>query len=153
MARRILRDDPWARIQDLLPGKASDCGVTARDNRRFQEAVLWIERTRAPWRDRPPELGNWQTTFTRFSRRVQHQDPRPRRCARQPHRFHAHRRRTRRPHPGRPGDGEQMREQRQVKRTSSRYRSSASLSVVLSASTLEAATPASLPCSTRRAQA
>ena len=68
MARRILRDDPWARIKDLLPGKASDCGVTAKDNRRFLEAVLWIGRTGAPWRDLPPELGNWHTTFTRFSR-------------------------------------------------------------------------------------
>ncbi len=25
-------------------------------------------RTGAPWRDLPPELGNWHTTFTRFSR-------------------------------------------------------------------------------------
>src|SRR5690625_3915427 len=30
--------------------------------------VLWIGRTGAPWRDLPPELGNWHTTFTRFSR-------------------------------------------------------------------------------------
>ncbi|HQU17398.1 MAG TPA: IS5 family transposase [Gammaproteobacteria bacterium] len=68
MARRILQDGQWARIQDLLPGKASDCGVTTKDNRRFLEAVLWIGRTGAPWRDPPAELGNWHTPFTRFSR-------------------------------------------------------------------------------------
>lgn len=68
MQRRVLRDDQWERIKDLLPGKASDRGVTAKDNRLFFEAVLWIARTGAPWRDLPPELGNWHTTFTRFSR-------------------------------------------------------------------------------------
>ena len=68
MARSILRDDQWERIKDLLPGKATDCGVTAKDNRLFVEAVLWIGRTGAPWRDLPAELGNWHTTTTRFSR-------------------------------------------------------------------------------------
>ena len=68
MPRSILRDDQWERIQDLLPGKATDCGVTAKDNRLFVEAVLWMGRTGAPWRDLPAELGNWHTTYTRFSR-------------------------------------------------------------------------------------
>lgn len=68
MARRILRNDQWERIKDLLPGKAGDRGVTAADNRQFIEAVLWILRTGAPWRDLPPELGHWHTTYTRFSR-------------------------------------------------------------------------------------
>ncbi|MGH8434049.1 MAG: IS5/IS1182 family transposase, partial [Pseudomonas sp.] len=35
MHRYWLRDDQWERIKELLPGKASDRGVTARDNRRF----------------------------------------------------------------------------------------------------------------------
>ena len=68
MKRKILRDDQWDRIKDQLPHKAGDCGVTAKDNRLFLEAVLWIGRTGAPWRDMPAELGNWHTTFTRFSR-------------------------------------------------------------------------------------
>ena len=68
MNRCVLSDEQWERIKDLLPGKASDCGVTAKDNRLFMEAVLWIGRTGAPWRDLPSELGNWHTTFTRFSR-------------------------------------------------------------------------------------
>ena len=32
------------------------------------EAMLWILRTGAPWRDLPPEYGSWQTVYTRFSR-------------------------------------------------------------------------------------
>lgn len=67
MARTILRDDQWERIAPLLPGKASDCGVTA-DNRRFIEAVLWLLRTGAPWRDLPAEFGNWHSVYVRFSR-------------------------------------------------------------------------------------
>ena len=68
MPRTLLRDDQWERIKDLLPGKATDCGVTAKDNRLFIEAVLWIARTGSPWRDVAPALGNWHATYTRFSR-------------------------------------------------------------------------------------
>jgi transposase len=66
--RKLLRSDQWERIGPLLPGKASDPGATAKDNRLFVEAVLWIARTGAPWRDLPPALGNWHATYTRFSR-------------------------------------------------------------------------------------
>ncbi len=58
MLRMILSDDPWDRIKPYLPGKASDCGVTAANNRLsasagmaagwFVEAVLWIARTGTP---------------------------------------------------------------------------------------------------------
>ena len=68
MPRKRLRDEQWERIKDLLPGKVTDPGVTAKDNRLFLEAVLWIARTGSPWRDLPPALGNWHATFTRFSR-------------------------------------------------------------------------------------
>ncbi|WP_376717473.1 IS5 family transposase [Halomonas piscis] len=63
-----LRDDQWERIEHLLPGKASDCGVTAKDNRLFVEAVLWIARTGAPWRDLPESFGRWHTVYMRYNR-------------------------------------------------------------------------------------
>jgi putative transposase len=66
--RKMLRNDQWERIEHLLPGKAGDPGTTAKDNRLFLEAVLWIARTGAPWRDLPAQLGNWHNTHTRFSR-------------------------------------------------------------------------------------
>ena len=43
MDRTMLRDDQWARIEQLLPGKKSDPGCTAKDNRRFVEGVLHAE--------------------------------------------------------------------------------------------------------------
>jgi transposase len=63
-----LRDDQWARIEGMLPGKVGDRGRSAEDNRRFVEAVLWIARTGSPWRDLPEEFGLWNTVFRRFAR-------------------------------------------------------------------------------------
>jgi transposase len=40
----------------------------AEDNRRFVNAVLWIARTGAPWRDLPPGYGGWSNTHRRFIR-------------------------------------------------------------------------------------
>jgi transposase len=45
------RDDQWDRIKDDLPGRAGSVGVTAADNRRFVDAVLYRYRTGIPWRD------------------------------------------------------------------------------------------------------
>jgi transposase len=68
MDRIILRDDQWERLSPLLPGKSSDCGVTAKDNRLFLEAVLWIARTGAPWRDLPSHYGHWHRVYVRYNR-------------------------------------------------------------------------------------
>ena len=43
-------------------------GGNARDNRQFINAVFWILRTGAPWRDLPPDLGGWGNTHRRFIR-------------------------------------------------------------------------------------
>lgn len=59
----VLTDAQWERIKDVLPGKPGDCGVTAKDNRLFVEAVLWIARTGSPWRDLPPEFGYWHRVY------------------------------------------------------------------------------------------
>ena len=48
-------------------GKPGDPGRSGRDNRRFLEAVLWIVRTGAPWRDLPGEFGSHNTVFSRFN--------------------------------------------------------------------------------------
>lgn len=71
MARRVLNDEQWKQIGHLLPGKDTDCGVTAKDNRTFVEAVLWIARTGSPWRDLPNELGHWHRVYVRYSRWAQ----------------------------------------------------------------------------------
>lgn len=66
--RYELTDEQWERIKDLLPGKASDPGRTALDNRLFLNAVLWIARTGAPWADLPERFGKHNSVFQRFNR-------------------------------------------------------------------------------------
>ncbi len=66
--RTVLTDAMWARTGPMLPGKATDPGATAADNRRFVEAVLWRFRTGSPWRDLPERFGNWNNVFKRFRR-------------------------------------------------------------------------------------
>jgi len=68
MNRKRLRNDQWERIENLLPGKITDPGRTAKDNRQFVEAVFWILRTGSPWRDLPAEYGHWHRTYVRFAR-------------------------------------------------------------------------------------
>lgn len=52
----------------LVPGKEGDKGRHGEDNRLFVDAVLWIARAGAPWRDLPPAFGNWNSVFQRFRR-------------------------------------------------------------------------------------
>ena len=59
---------PTRAVERHLPGKATDRGVTAADNRLFLEAVLWRVRAGSPWRDLPPAFGNWNSVFQRFRR-------------------------------------------------------------------------------------
>ena len=66
--RFVVTDQLWERVSGLLPGRDGVRGVTGRDNRLFLEAVLWRVRAGLPWRDLPPEFGNWNTQFRRFRR-------------------------------------------------------------------------------------
>lgn len=66
--RYELTDGQWQKIKDLLPGRSDTVGVTAKDNRQFVNAVLWILRSGSPWRDLPERYGDWKNTHRRFSR-------------------------------------------------------------------------------------
>ncbi len=68
MIRRELTNAQWGRIENLVPGKEGDRGRHGEDNRLFVDAVLWVLRTGAPWRDLPAEFGNWNSVFQRFNR-------------------------------------------------------------------------------------
>lgn len=66
--RHDITDDVWSLLADLLPGREGSWGGMARDNRQFINAVFWILRTGAPWRDLPPDYGDWKNTHRRFCR-------------------------------------------------------------------------------------
>ena len=65
---RALTDAQWRRIERLIPGKEGDRGRHGENNRLFVDAVLWLVRAGAPWRDLPEEFGNWNSVFQRFRR-------------------------------------------------------------------------------------
>lgn len=62
-----LTDGDWSRLEPLLPSIGGR-GRPGRPHRIMLEAMLWVLRTGAPWRDLPPEYGSWKTVYTRFSR-------------------------------------------------------------------------------------
>src|SRR5579883_640673 len=68
MPRCNLREDQWQRLAPLLPPERGRKGRPSKDNRLMLQAMLWIHRTGAPWRDLPPEYGPWKSVYTRFRR-------------------------------------------------------------------------------------
>jgi len=68
--RHDISDEVWALLEPHLPGQVGQWGGIAEDNRRFINAVFWILRTGAPWRDLPPSYGNWNSVAKRFRRWV-----------------------------------------------------------------------------------
>ena len=66
--RHDISDRVWELLEPHLPGRQGSSGRNARDNRQFINAVIWILRTGAPWRDLPPEYGDWKNTNRRFCR-------------------------------------------------------------------------------------
>ena len=66
--RHDISDRTWELLEPHLSGRKGVRGVTARDNRLFINAVFWILRTGAPWRDLPPDYGDWKNTHRRFCR-------------------------------------------------------------------------------------
>jgi transposase len=66
--RHAIKDADWERIKDQLPGQPGQHGKVAKNNRLFIDAVLWIAKTGAPWRDLPEYFGNWNSVWRRLDR-------------------------------------------------------------------------------------
>lgn len=68
MRRHELDEKQFKKIEKLLPGRKDSVGVTAKNNRNFINAIYWIFKTGAPWRDLPERYGDWKNVHRRFSR-------------------------------------------------------------------------------------
>jgi len=63
-----ISDEMWSKIEPHMMGRKGQCGREGKDNRNFINAVFWILRTGAPWRDLPPCYGKYGTIHKRFKR-------------------------------------------------------------------------------------
>ena len=67
MRRQNLTDAEWRRLQRFLPPERRT-GRPPKDHRLVLDALLWLGKTGAPWRDLPERFGPWRTVATRFYR-------------------------------------------------------------------------------------
>jgi transposase len=65
-ARTWLTNDRWRKLATALEGLTRRGPRT--NDRRFLEAVIWVLRTAAPWRDLPRCFGAWNSVYRRYRR-------------------------------------------------------------------------------------
>jgi transposase len=66
-----LRDDQWERLKEYMPGGRKGKRGPRTDNRRFLNALLWMARSGARWRDLPEEFGGYATVKRRYYRWIE----------------------------------------------------------------------------------
>ena len=54
MPRHDLIEREWVRLKPLLPQRART-GRPPKDHRLILDALLWLAKTGAPWRDQPAQ--------------------------------------------------------------------------------------------------
>lgn len=65
--RYELTDSEWENIKDLLPPeRTGKKGKPSKDNRVMLNAMIWLARSGAPWRDLPERFGSWKSVYSRF---------------------------------------------------------------------------------------
>lgn len=63
MLRRYeLTDQEWEQIAPFLPAEnTGKRGCPSKDNRLMLNAMVWLARSGAPWRDIPERYGPWES--------------------------------------------------------------------------------------------
>ena len=63
------KDEEWEQVKDLLPSEAlHKQGRPPKPNRQMLNAILWIAKSGAAWRDLPERYGAWQTVYGKFKK-------------------------------------------------------------------------------------
>ena len=63
-----IQDEQWSKIYQFLQECPEVYARQEAPNRRFIEAVHWIMRTGAQWRELPAHYGRWNSVYKRFAR-------------------------------------------------------------------------------------
>ena len=67
MIKEYINEEAWSKIYNNL----KDAGCVYVNNEKktklFMEAVFWIMRTGAQWRELPELYGKWNSVFNRFN--------------------------------------------------------------------------------------
>lgn len=71
MEGEVLRDDQWEKIKPFVPGGRKGKRGPRSDGRRFFNALLWIGRSGARWRDLPECFGSHQAVKRRYYRWIE----------------------------------------------------------------------------------
>ena len=66
-----LRDDQWERLKEFVPGGRKGKRGPRTDNRRFLNALLWMARSGARWRDLPEQFGGYETVKRHYYRWIE----------------------------------------------------------------------------------
>ncbi len=66
-----LRDDQWQRLECFIPGGRKGKRGPRSNNRLFIDALLWMARSGARWRDLPERFGPYQTVKRRYYRWIE----------------------------------------------------------------------------------
>lgn len=66
LKRYELTDQEWEQIAPLLPSGKGKRGRPPKDNRQMLNAMVWLARSGAPWRDLPERYGPWESVYSRF---------------------------------------------------------------------------------------
>lgn len=65
--RHDLTNAEWARLVPLLPAQPRQ-GHRWNDHRTVINGIFFRARAGCPWRDLPPQFGNWKTVYGRHRR-------------------------------------------------------------------------------------
>ncbi len=72
MEGEVLRDDQWARLERFVPDGRKGKRGPRSNGRCFLDAVLWLARSGARWRDLPEDrFGPYQTAKRRYHRWIE----------------------------------------------------------------------------------
>ena len=68
MIRGLMTDEEWTIFARFLTTPSSRGGRPPKNHRHRLDAILWICRTGAPWRDLPVAFGKWNSVWKQFRR-------------------------------------------------------------------------------------